>query len=66
MVHIRFEGRSYDINEQQLGVAAGMNDAAIKERLAQHFDVARDRFDSYVLDRRPSGDLVVRPEAVYG
>lgn len=66
MVHIRFEGRSYDISEQQLGVAAGMNDAAIKERLAQHFDVTRDRLDSYVLDRRPSGDLIVRPEAVYG
>lgn len=66
MVHIRFEGRSYDVTESQLGVTAGMNDNSIKERLAQHFDVNRNRFDSYVLDRRPSGDLIVRPEAVYG
>ena len=66
MVHIRFEGRSYDLVENQLGVTAGMNDNAIKERLAQHFDVAGDRFHSYVIDRRPSGDLIVRPEAVYG
>ncbi len=66
MVHIRFDGRSYDVTEQQLGIQAWMNDAAIKERLAQHFDVSRQRFDSYVLDRRPSGDLIVRPEAVYG
>jgi hypothetical protein len=66
MVHIRFEGRSYDIAENQLGIATGMSDRAIKERLAQHFDVKGDRFESYVLDRRPSGDLIVRPEAVYG
>jgi flavin reductase (DIM6/NTAB) family NADH-FMN oxidoreductase RutF len=66
MVHIRFEGRSYDVAENQLGIAVGMSDRAIKERLAQHFDVKGDRFESYVLDRRPSGDLIVRPEAVYG
>jgi hypothetical protein len=66
MVHVRFEGRSYDIAETQLGVTAGMNDTTVKERLAQHFDVKRDRFQSYVVARRPSGDLIVRPEAVYG
>jgi hypothetical protein len=66
MVHVRFEGRSYDIAETQLGVTAGMNDTAIKERLAQHFDIMRDRFQSYVVDRRPTGDLIIRPEAVYG
>lgn len=65
MVHIRFEGRSYDMTERQLGVTATMNDTAIKECLAQHFDVHLNRFQSFV-DRRPSGDLIVRPEAVYG
>ena len=66
MVHIRFEGRSYDLAEDQLGIWAAMSDKAIQERLANHFDVKGDRFESYVLDRRPSGDLIVRPEAVYG
>lgn len=66
MVHIRFEGRSYDLAENQLGIAAGMGDKAIKERLAQHFDVKGYRFESYILDPPPSGDLIVRPEAVYG
>ncbi|KOP27991.1 hypothetical protein AMR41_02115 [Hapalosiphon sp. MRB220] len=66
MVHIRFEGRSYDVSESQLGLTAKMNDIAIKQRLAQHFDVQLNRFESYVIDRRPSGDLIVRPEAVYG
>ncbi|MEG4323339.1 hypothetical protein QUB42_30420 [Microcoleus sp. Aus8_D1] len=66
MVHIRFEGRSYDVAENQLGITVGMSDKTIQERLANHFDVKSDRFESYVFDRRPSGDLIVRPEAVYG
>jgi hypothetical protein len=43
MVHIRFEGRSYDVVENQLGIAAGMSEKAIKEHLAKHFDVKGDR-----------------------
>lgn len=66
MVHIRFEGRSYDLTESQLGITTNMNESAIKERLAQHLDVGRDRLQYYVIDRRPSGDLIIRPEAVYG
>ncbi|MEH1871754.1 hypothetical protein [Nostoc sp.] len=66
MVHIRFEGRSVDMPETQLGIVAGMNDVAVKERVARHLDVNSDRLSGYVIDRRPSGDFIVRPEAVYG
>jgi hypothetical protein len=66
MVHIRFEGRSYDFTERQLNIAGEMNDAEIKRRLAQHLDTSVDRFRYYVVDRTANGDLIVRPEAVYG
>ncbi len=66
MVHVRFEGRSYDLAERRLELTAGMGDAEIVERLARHFEVSPERFKSYVIDRGPVGDLVVRPEAVYG
>lgn len=66
MVHVRFEGRSFDFAERELAVENGMSDAAIKQRLARHFEVREDRFRDYVIDRGPSGDLIVRPEAVYG
>ncbi len=66
MVHIRFEGRSVDVVETQLGITASMSDMAVKERVARHLDVNSDRLSAYVIDRRPSGDLIVRPEAVYG
>jgi hypothetical protein len=66
MVHVRYNGRSYDLAEAQVQVAAHMNDGEIKQRLAQHFDVAAGSFAGYVVDRGPEGDLIVRPEAVYG
>ncbi len=66
MVHVRFEGRSYDFSEQQLDLTPGMSDAEIKERLARQFEVGPERLQSYIVDRGPSGDLIVRPEAVYG
>lgn len=66
MVHVRFEGRSYDVAERQANIKTSMNDTQVKERLAQYFDVRSDRFSHYVIDRPQSGDLIVRPEAVYG
>lgn len=66
MVHIRFEGRSLDVTEAQLHITADMNDLAVKNRVSRHLDVNANRLSDYVVDRRPSGDLIVRPEAVYG
>ena len=66
MVHIRFEGRSFDLLEDQLGVETQMNDMAIKQRLAQHLQITQERLQYYVVDRPKSGDLIIRPEAVYG
>ena len=66
MVHVRFEGRSYDLTRRALGLNGHGHDADVKARLAQHFDIRPERFDHYVVERRPSGDLIVRPEAVYG
>jgi hypothetical protein len=43
-----------------------MTDAQIKQQLARHFDVAVGDFAPYVVDRGPNGDLIIRPEAVYG
>ena len=66
MVHIRYDGRSVDVHEEQLRVHARMTDREIREQVARHFDVGAGRLDNYVVDRTPNGDMVVRPEAVYG
>ncbi len=66
MVHVRFEGRSYDLIEDQLGLILGMSDDQIRLTVASFLDTTPDRLKTYVIDRRPSGDVIVRPEAVYG
>lgn len=66
MIHVRFEGRSFDVNEKQVNIAENMSDRMIKERLARHLEVNSDQLNTYVVDRRPSGDFIIRPEAVYG
>jgi hypothetical protein len=66
VVHVRFEGRSYDFTERELELWKEMSDAEIKTRIARHLEVDAARLASYVVDRGPSGDLIVRPEAVYG
>lgn len=66
MVHIRFEGRSLDVAEKQIGIHSAMSDVAVKERVAHHLEIQSDRLSDYVVDRRPGGDLIIRPEAVYG
>ena len=66
MVHVRFEGRSYDVPAHELGLRGPLSEAEVKQRLARYFGVSTDRFDFYVIDHRPSGTVVVRPEAVYG
>jgi hypothetical protein len=66
MLHVRYNGRSFDMNERVFGLRFGMTDAEIKERVARHLEVGLGRLEDYVVDRRPNGDVIVRPEAVYG
>jgi hypothetical protein len=66
MVHIRYEGRSVEVSEAHLRVHPAMSDTEIKERVARHFDQGAKHLDFYVVDRTPNGDMIVRPEAVYG
>lgn len=65
-LHVRYEGRSMDWLAVQVGVNSTMNDAQILDRIARQLDVDRSRLDGYVVDRAPSGDVIIRPEAVYG
>jgi hypothetical protein len=67
MIHVRFEGRSFDLDIETAPLAGrASTDQGLKEIVAAQLDVAVVRLDSYVIDRRPNGDIVVRPEAVYG
>ena len=66
MIHVRFEGRSFDLSRRELGHNGHGHDTDVKARLARYLDVRPERLDAYVVERRLSGDLIIRPEAVYG
>ena len=66
MIHVRFEGRTMEWTEKELGLTPGASDSQIFDRLARRLEVSRQSLSDYVVDRRPSGHLVVRPQAVYG
>ena len=66
VVHIRFEGRSLDIPQGDLDVGTASSDNEIKQALAQHLEVPVAKLRDYVIDRHETGNMTVRPEAVFG
>ena len=66
VLHIRFEGRSFDIPLSDLDVGALSHDAEIKRTLAAYLNVPETKLRDYVVDRHETGNLTVRPEAVFG
>ncbi len=66
VLHIRFDGRSFDIPLGDLDVGALSADVDVKRALAGYLNVAEEKFRDYVVDRHETGNLTVRPEAVFG
>ncbi len=66
-IHIRFEGRSIDIPLTEIDCGVLSPDAAIREAVATHLGVPRVKLDTFQIDRnQQTGDLTLRPEAVFG
>ena len=66
MLHVRFEGRSVDVALSDLDVGDLSTDLEVKGAIARYLDVAEQRFRHYAIDRHATGNLTVRPEAVFG
>jgi hypothetical protein len=66
VVHIRFEGRSVDIPQDSLDVGAASSDYEIKRALARYLETPEAKLRDYVIDRHDTGNMTVRPEAVFG
>ena len=66
MVHIRFEGQSWDIGFGVLDIGDGSNDRDVRRAVASYFDVPVRRLAPYVVERHANGNITVRPEAVFG
>lgn len=65
-LHVRIDGTSEDIALSTLRITQGSDDETIRTALANHFDSAVDKFRSMVIERHATGNITVRPEAVFG
>jgi hypothetical protein len=66
VLHIRFDGRSFDIPLSDLDVGAMSSDMDVKRALSGYLNVPEAKLRDYVVDRHETGNLTVRPEAVFG
>ncbi len=65
-LHIRFEGRSYDLPLAELDLGNLSSDDDVRRVLAGYLGVAERDLKSYVIERHANGNMTVRPEAVFG
>lgn len=65
-IHVRYDGKSWDLPFGELGVSAGSPDVEVHVALARRFDVPRQTFRAFVVERHRNGSMTVRPEAVFG
>ena len=66
VLHVRFDGRSLDIPLSDLDFGLASDDREIKRSLARHLEVPEAELRDYTVDRHQTGNLTVRPEAVFG
>ena len=66
VLHVRFNGRSFDVPLAMLDVGTRSRESDVKRNLARHLEVNPSRLDDYVIDRHGNGNLTIRPEAVFG
>lgn len=66
VVHVRFQGQSWDIAFGVLDVGDLSSDSDVRQALASYFNVPVVKFAPYVVERHANGNITVRPEAVFG
>lgn len=67
VVHVRHNGRSFDFQAHQMDLGDRSSDQQVREAVAEKLSEPRSRFSNYVIDRNTqTGDLTVRPQAVFG
>ncbi len=65
-LHVRFEGRSWDLPLADLDLRTASSDEDVRQALARYLAVSKASLRLYVIERHANGNLTVRPEAVFG
>jgi len=65
-LHIRFEGRSIDVPLNELDVGDRSTDDQVRTAVADHLGVPLGKLRAFAIDRAATGEMTLRPEAVFG
>ena len=65
LLHVRFGGRSEELELADLGLNAKASDAQVRAALAKRYDCRVADLRDYVIVRE-AGAIIVRPVAIYG
>ena len=65
LLHIRFAGRSDDVDLGELGLTCDAGDTELRTALARRYDCSVSDLAGYVVVREPQA-IIVRPVAIYG
>lgn len=63
IVHVRFEGKSWDVPFSDLNMGDGSSDRDVREAMAMHLDVPPSTFDTFIVERLSNGNIALQPEA---
>lgn len=65
-LHVRLDGRSFDLPLADLHLGTDSRDREIKNRLAEYLEVTPARLNDHRIDRHANGNVTLRPNAIYG
>ena len=66
-IHVRFDGRSVDIDLVDLDVGLLSSDNQIRDAVAGWMEIPRQKLNAFAIDRHEdTGHMDLRPEAVFG
>lgn len=65
-IHVRVGGTSHELNLYRLGITASSSDSEIRESVSRHLDIELAKFNNTVVERHSTGNLTIRPEAIFG
>jgi hypothetical protein len=61
LIHIEFDGRSFDLSLPGLDLVPESADEQVKLAVAEYLGEPSYRLDEYTVDRHSNGNLTVRP-----
>lgn len=66
-IHIRFQGRSIDVDLNQLDVGVLSSDHDIRTAVANYLDAPVQKLQAFAIDKNTeNGHITLRPEAEFG